>query len=258
MIKIRKNNIWENADDIYKEMFIKYRDRNRYSENPYSENGITISRDNNDPFNGIYLHVENMKLPICDWDDVKIFLTDIENVNWYSTRNYQTWAYYDFIYDNKNRKKYISPGSICLPGDIIIDINNLSPNIVFKLFRNSNNSISFERNDINRSYFRICDNEWARVGYRGFYTRITMDPGIIIIPPNSQLNVNKLELPNDLILTETNDQNEQCIMCINYKINICFLPCNHSISCSECYKKMEKNICPICKNEIVSIIKNNK
>jgi len=255
MIKIRRNNIWENAEDKYKELFNKYREQNRYSERPFSENGITISRNIDDPFNGIFISIDNIKYPICDWNDVKIFLTDMDNVNWYPARNYQTWAYYDFIYDNKNRKNYISRGSTYTPGDTIIDIDNLNSNIVFKLMRNNNNSISFERNDVMRSHFRICDNEWARLGYRGFYTRITMDPGMIVIPPSDQSNINKLELPEGLLLVETSDENEQCIMCIQYKVNIIFTPCNHSISCSDCYQKMEKNVCPICKNNIVSIIK---
>jgi hypothetical protein len=254
MIKIRKNNNWENAGDIYSEMFNKYREQNRYSEIPYTENGITISRDMNDPYNGVYLHIDTNKYPICDWNDVKIFLTDRNDVNWYSARNYQTWSYFDFIYDNKNRKNYRSPGSIYMPGNTIIELDNLQPNIVFKLIRNSNNSISFERNDMNHSHFRICDNEWARLGYRGFYTRLTMDPGMIVIPP-SNLSSNKLELPDNLILSESTDENEQCIMCVNYKVNINFLPCNHAISCSECYLKMEQNVCPLCKINIISITK---
>ena len=30
---------------------------------------------------------------------------------------------------------------------------------------------------------RICDNHMARIGYRGFYTRLTMDVGMIVTPP---------------------------------------------------------------------------
>jgi len=254
MIKIRRNNIWENAGDIYSNMFKKYCAQNQYSETPYTENEITISRDMNDPYNGVYLHVDNIKYPICDWNDIKIFLTDRDNVNWYPTRNYQTWAYIDFIYDNKNRKTYSSPGSIDILGNTMIKLDNLQPNIVFKLIRNNNNSISLERNDLNMSHFRVCDNEWARLGYRGYYNRMTMDPGIIVLRP-SDIPSNKLELPENLVLIESADENEQCIMCVNYKVNIRFIPCNHSISCSECYLKMEQNKCPLCKNKIESIDK---
>lgn len=255
MIKIKFNDSWEEADEQYIDMFNKYRRQNRYSELPYTENDITIGRINNDAHNGIYIHIGNHKYPICDWDDVKIFLTDLDDVRWYPARNYQTWAFFDFIYDNKNSKNYVSYGSTIIPGDIVIDIPGLPADIIFKIKRNSNYSISFQRNDLYYSQFRISDNEWARTGYRGFYTRMTMDPGMIILPP-IEIQSNKLELPNDLILTQTNDENDQCIMCVNYKINIRFEPCNHSVSCSECYKKMEYNLCPICKKNINKIIKN--
>jgi hypothetical protein len=254
MIKIRINDKWHIANETHREMFIKYRNQNRYSELPLTENGITISRDNNDPYNGIYIQTEtNNKYPICDWSDVKIFLTDREPADWLPARNYQTWAFFDYIYDNKITKKYVSRGTLYDIEDTIIDIDGISPGIVFKISRNSyNNSIYFERNDQNRWQSRISDNDWARLGYRGFYTRITMDPGMIIIPPTN-LQSDKIQLPSGLELDQTSNENEQCLMCVNYKINIKFQPCNHAISCSECYIKMEQNVCPICKNNINDI-----
>jgi hypothetical protein len=254
MIKIKINGRWKDASYDYRQMFIKYRERNRYSEIPLTENGWTISRDNNDPYNGIFIQTETNKLPICDWNDVKIFLVNVATPDWYSARDYQTWAFFDFIYDNKLSKNYVSPGSLYNSGDTIIDIDNILPGIIFRIYRNSNNSIEFERNDEHRTRCRISDNEWARLGYRGFYTRLTMDPGIIIIPPNTNTNhSNKLQLPIGLIAVETNEEKEQCILCVTNKINICYLPCNHFINCSECYIKMENNLCPLCKTSISNI-----
>ena len=179
-----------------------------------------------------------------------MFIVNREPVDWYLGRDYQTWAYYDFIYDNNVSKNYFSQGSFHNIGDTLIDINNIAPGIIFRISRNINNSIYFERNDAYLSHSRISDNEWARLGYRGFYARITMDPGRTIIPPNS----NKIQLPTGLVAIETNNEKDQCIMCVSYKVNIRFQPCNHSISCSECYKKMENNLCPVCKTEISNII----
>jgi hypothetical protein len=254
MIKIKINGCWKEATFDYRQMFIKYRDRNRYSERPLTENGWTILRDNNDPYNGIYIQTETDKIPICDWNDVKVFLVNALTPDWYFTRDYQTWAFYDFIYDNKLSKNYVSPGSLHNSGDTIIDIDNISPGIIFRIYRNSNNSIEFERNDAHNTRSRISDNEWARLGYRGFYNRLTMDPGIIITSPNTNHSNNKIQLPIGLIAIETNDEKEQCILCVTNKINICFQSCNHSISCSECYKKMENNLCPLCKTLISNII----
>jgi hypothetical protein len=87
---------------------------------------------------------------------------------------------------------------------VTIDIEEeLPPNIIFSVSRNENNSVYYEKNESiyyknnensqnNETYpirVRICDSEYARTGYLGFYTRITMDPGIIITPPGSLENV---------------------------------------------------------------------
>jgi hypothetical protein len=256
LIKIKYRNSWVNASDEQVLLFQEYRQQNRYREIPLHKNNMTIFRENNNPHTGIYIQINNSKYPICDWNDVKLFLTNQEPVDWYRARDYQTWAFFDYIYDDKPVKTYASCGSQ-IADATVIDVNNLSAGIIFKLGRNDNDSIYLERNDINQSQSRISDNEWSRLGYRGFYTRITMDPGMIVIPPSghNHNHTNKIALPANLQIEETDDENLQCLLCACNKINIKFMPCAHSVECSLCYTKMEKNVCPVCKTEITAIVK---
>ena len=138
MIKININGVWTLAGDKYTSIFQKYVNQNRlYREVPYIEDGITISRDSNDPYNASYIHIGNHKIPICDWNNVKVFLLEMEPVDWHNARDYQTWAYYDFMYDNKQRKTYATKYSTYLAYPphtrevTEIDIDDLQPNIIF-------------------------------------------------------------------------------------------------------------------------------
>jgi len=255
MIKIKYGNNWVAANEEQVRMFNQYRSQNQYREAPFNyDDGAVIFRENNDPHNGICIRINQHTMPICDWNDVKIFLVDQEPVDWHRSRDYQTWAFYDYIYDNKPTKTYISKGTDRThETDTYLEVDHLYPGIVFKIGRNDNNSIYFERNDINRSRSRISDNEWARLGFRGFYYRMTMDMGVIVIPPPQ--HTTKIQLPHDVIVEETDNENHQCFMCVSNKINIKFMPCCHAVGCSDCYIKMDKNECPICKKGINFIVK---
>ena len=184
-----------------------------------------------------------------DFEDVRVFLLDLNPVDWYAARNYQIWAYYDFMYDNQQRKTYASKNSIRSPSTVEIDIDGLFPNIIFSISRNENNSVYYERNDERGTRVRICDNHMARIGYRGFYTRMTMDVGMIVTPPPlPQVPVSSLNgLPP---VEQTDIEEDQCILCYTNKKNITLSPCNHNIMCSACYVKLEKkNVCPVCRTE---------
>lgn len=219
---------------------------------------------------------EMQELPIIDWNDIKLFLINTYMPdNWYNARSYQTWAYINFIYDNKEVKYYASRGSYVNDDEddvevsvgriqyTIIDIDNVGPNIIFSIKRNSNSSVSFVRE--NNQNVRICDDERARAGYKGYYTRMTMDIGMIITPPTLGpvpilipipiLAPIHHVIPSTIIGIETDVENEQCILCCNYKKNICFTPCNHNIICSCCYIKLDKGgrECPICKGVVNNV-----
>jgi hypothetical protein len=115
---------------------------------------------------------------------------------------------------------------------------------------------------------RICDHEGARAGFRGFYTRITMDPGVIVTPPQTQQPIQliqpvpsytascsiPLQLPPLISTVKTNVEEDQCILCYENAKNLTFGPCAHNIACSECYGKLIKpRECPVCKQAISTL-----
>jgi hypothetical protein len=168
-----------------------------------------------------------------------------------------------------------------------IDLDGLPPNIIFSLSRNENGSVYYERNDAHGTRVRICDHEGARAGFRGFYNRITMDPGIIVTPPLQQpvtsyappsfneivehfnqqpiqliqpvpsytaSSAVPLQLPPGIIAQKTNVEEDQCILCYENTKNLTFGPCAHTIACSECYVRLMKpRECPVCKQAIESL-----
>ena len=230
-----------------------------------ANNNIIIAQE-------IHESVENagLAIPIIDMNDISVFIVDnpsMSRANWVSARPYQAWAYRDFMYDPHRsiRKSYMSRGTSSLLYEsndnilanqiVTIDVANISPNIVFNLSRNDNHSVYFERNDYSASRTRICDNEYTRAGYLGFYTRITMDPGMIVIPPpQSASAASLLSVAHLADLEETADEEHQCIMCFKYRVNARFSPCEHKISCSACYSKMTKNECPVCRAVITRVM----
>jgi hypothetical protein len=145
-----------------------------------------------------------------------------------------------------------------------IDIDGLPPNIIFSISRNDNGSVYYERNDAHGTRVRICDHEGARAGFRGFYTRMTMDPGIIVMPPQpiqltqpfpSYSASSSLQLPPGISLIKTSVEEDQCILCYENRKNIIFSPCGHNIACSACYIRLIKpRECPVCKQAISSLV----
>ena len=237
-------------------------------------NNITITQEIHDGMEN-----QGKSLPIMDMNDVSVFIVDnpsMGRANWLQARQYQVWAYRDFMYDRHRtiKKSYMSRGTMpyayqdndrILQNQIVtINVGNIQPNIIFNISRNENNSVYYERNDEFYTRVRICDNESARSGYLGFYTRLTMDPGIIVIPPPhlhaslfagggggsaALLSTSHLTEPE-----ETDNEEHQCILCFMYRVNTRFSPCEHTVCCAACYSKMAKNECPVCRAEITQIV----
>ena len=164
MYKIYKNNNWSDITDL--SIIENFKNFLRFPEN---NNGQFI----NEGFYKYYILIENIKYPIADWDNVFVFLTDIDNPRWVNARPYQTWAFYDFIYKNQKEILYASKHSsirnyIELPFDIV-------NNIIFKLYYNENGSISYEKDDLNKTNVRISNNNDEMSYYKGFYNRITSE-----------------------------------------------------------------------------------
>lgn len=257
---------WDGQDDT---------DRSTRSEYIFPENENQNDRDN-------YPEVTPNSTPIIDFNDIYIFLVDgvtgpgsRSGAGWVKARNYQTWAYIDFIYDTRPRKCYASKYSsyLAFPAGfdnanvVTIDIDRLTPNIIFSVSRNDNNSVYYEKNDSSHTRVRICDNELARAGFLGFYTRITMDVGMIITPPlashaYAHAHAHTISSPGSALICLgvqppmidlTDNEEEQCIMCYENKKNVRFHPCNHVISCYRCVRQMNKCECPVCKSAIHTI-----
>ena len=251
-IKVRYNNHWVPANPDYCQAYKNYKNQPIYHpEEPVTTRSLTVYRTNNDVYLPTYIRDGDNIYPIADFEDFRVFLLDLNPVDWYAARNYQIWAYYDFMYDNQQRKTYASKYSIRSTSTVEIDIDGLPPNIIFSISRNENNSVYYERNDPRGTRVRICDNHMARIGYRGFYTRMTMDVGMIVTPPQlPQLAVSSLDgLPQP---EQTDIEEDQCILCYTNKKNITLSPCNHNIMCSACYVKLEKkNECPVCRGGTV-------
>ena len=258
-IKIRHNNCWVLANPDYCQAYQNYKNQPIYHpEESVTTESLTVYRMNNDVYLPTYIRDGDNIYPIADFEDVRVFLLDSSPVDWYAARNYQIWAYYDFMYDptNQTRKTYASKYSSYLAyppnirdRDIVeIEINGLPSNIVFSISRNENNSVYYERNDPRGTRVRICDNHMARIGYSGFYTRMTMDIGIIVIPPQLPQVSAFSSLDGLPPLEQTDIEEDQCILCYTNKKNITLNPCNHNIMCSACYVKLEKkNVCPVCR-----------
>ena len=223
-------------------------------------------------------------IPIIDFNDIYVFLVDgvtgpgsRSGAGWVKSRNYQSWAFIDFIYDTRPRKCYASKYStyLAFPAGFdsanvaTIDIEGLPPNIIFSISRNDNNSVYYERNDSGRSRVRICDNEFARTGFLGFYTRLTMDVSPIITPPPVAASHAHIHAHAHTIFSHgssiicignkppmvdlTDNEEHQCIMCYENKKNVRFTPCNHAVSCYRCVQQMNKCECPVCKSAIHTI-----
>jgi len=222
-----------------------------------------------------------VSIPIIDINDIYVFLTDHppNDPNWVAARSYQIWAYRDYVYDRNRmvKKSYMTRDTYRFVYEddihmlanqmVTIDVANVPPNIVFNISRNNNNSVYYERNDTMRRRIRMCDSQFARIGYLGYYTRLTMDPGMIVnyppeLPSIPSASPNLLSVAHLLPLEEIadtdtdtdTDTDQRCILCVRYRVNARFSPCEHKVCCSDCYSKMSKNECPICRAEIMRVM----
>lgn len=269
---------WVPAPPDWAAAYMQHKSRPAYSPEAPSnyENRFLVYREENNCYMPTRIQCSDTGdvHPIMDCADVKVFLQDAEPVNWYPARNYQMWAFRDFIYDpaRPERKFYASKYSSHLffqrgstnRNVTDIDVDGLPPNIIFSISRNENGSVYYERNDARGTRVRICDHEGARARFRGFYNRITMDTGMIVTPPLQQpiqliqpmpsytaSSAVPLELPPLISTVKTNVEEDQCILCYENAKNLTFGPCAHNIACSACYVKLIKpRECPVCKQAI--------
>ncbi len=169
------NGIWAPARNYQIDAYNQFKNQNNFEREIIHDNGLIghnkiyfkIKRNENQQT--IILRENGSIMPIADWNDVKVFIYDRNPANWYSARNYQTWAYFDFVYSGDNERYYASNGSTRkIPGTQYIDIpiQNLEPDIIFRMSRNDNGTIFYEKNDGVRTRIRISDNEIHRSSHK--------------------------------------------------------------------------------------------
>ena len=258
-IKIKLNNIWINANNDQKNAFLQFKCLNNHQIilNTINNNEFTIARENNATY---IIENNGSKYPIADWNDVKVFLIDNANPSWYNARDYQTWSYFDFLYSNDNERRYKTRNSNNLNHNYTyyeIPIHNLYSNIIFRISRNDNGTIFYEKDDIHRTKVRISDNQYDRSGYMAYYRRLTDDIFAYAVP--TVINpVSTLIIP-DVPVSITLNDSEMCIVCNENKQNIKLIPCNHISTCSVCaaeiLKYTHKLNCPICRVETTNVNK---
>ena len=267
-IKVRSDRgVWQEADTYQIQAYELFKSHN--SDEIIHNNHSVVTVIKKIDGKTYLVKANGDKQPICDWNNVKVFLTDQNPVNWYPARNYQIWTYFDFLYDENNlsEKKYYTRGSNPIyynSNYIQIPLNFMEPNIIFKMIRNEHNRIYYVRNDMYRSMVRISDNEKERMGYLGFYNRMNLPLHPIEILPYSSVETPKIIIPDTINITTYNDA-DMCIICNNYKKNVQFRPCNHDSVCSYCAKqildKKKKLECPVCRGIVTNVEKikvNNK
>lgn len=211
----------------------------------------------------IYIMRENnTRMSIVDWNDVKVFLLDKNPVGWYPGRSYQTWAFFDFVYCGEQERYYASNGSTeFLPGVnyINIPVENLEPNIIFRMSRNENGTVFYEKDDAGRTRVRISDNDFERAEYLHSYQNMNN--------PRQNINNNNEEFSLTIFETilfdvkETLDDDEMCVVCNVNQQNIRFMPCKHTATCSVCAQELlrrshnEQLDCPMCRQNVNTIKK---
>lgn len=273
-VRIRnENGEWVQPLEYQKEAYIKFTsETNVFSRNEMKKYTINTMdgiyecciEKNNMYDIKIYID-ENHKYPIVNYNDVKVFLTDVTSIGWYRARDYQIWSFYDFIYSDVEVKYYKSnDGGI---NDEIINYTviplALPMGIIFKISKNENGTIYYEKNDINRTRVRISNNEYERIGYQGYYNRITDSGNFTIdysyVQNNDNNNVIIGKIDNmKLLMKEVDDDETMCLICNVYERNIRIKPCNHEYMCSICCKNMlkktpNKKLCPFCRVNITDV-----
>jgi len=257
-IQIFSNNIWQEANTHQKDAFIhltnQYYNTNltyEYYDEILNKTCIISREDCN---TGTY--IDNIFL-IGDFNNVKVFIAIDFNMNWYDAYNYQTLSYFTYLQKQQNELSFHSKYSRNpMPGSIELPFNNLPSDICYTIKRNSNNTIIYEKNNLERDRVRISDHAGYRNNYLGYYIRMT-EP-IEFIPVSSLLS--ELIFPTDVINIEIDENNTdlQCIICYNIQWNIKY-SCGHNKVCLICSKQIynyHKQLkCPICKEIITKIDK---
>lgn len=126
------------------QQFLRYEKDVNYNKNGYK---YRICREDR----GTYLIREDgTKMPICDWNNVKIFVINGDLTDWKNADEDITEDYYNLIYNGLDE----------------IDCQ------LYKIYRDEHKIMYQTKNDSNT--YRISDNQFERDNLLGFYRRMMM------------------------------------------------------------------------------------
>ena len=232
----------------------------------YDTHGYEFDIKRTDQNSGIhFIRTDGSKCNIADFNGIKVFLIDHPSgvPNWYRARDYQIWAFLDFIYDNKKSKTYKSvnvpnrlPNDVVLALDIYKEDGTIDKTpYEFTIFRADNGNIYFQPVDGRRLKMSDSSNEFER-----YQRHIDQDYPAIAFSINSlEEQPFTCQSIGKIPSFETIDESKLnvCIVCLTNLWNVIALPCGHIQTCSKCLtvESQKHNKCPICRTVITSFAK---
>lgn len=107
-------------------------------------------------------------------------------------------------------------------------------------------------------YFPFCPYVLLRKG-ETFVQSVISESCEIAIDKNHEQPVNE----NKPICLKTSDNEPGecekslilCKICLVKEVQVCYRPCNHVITCVKCALSLNKLLCPICRTEIINMIR---
>lgn len=256
---------WVDARPYQVDAFRQFKE-NREQDLYYNKKGYTFHIKRTNPDSGIhFIRTDGTKCNIADFNSIKIFLIDHPSgiPNWYRARDYQIWAFLDFIYDNKKSKTY---KTLNIPNhqesDVALTLTIYKENgtvdnskYEFTIFRSDNGKIYFQ--SIDGRKLRMSDNSNE---FEYYQKHIEQDyPAIAFTSGTLEEQEFSSETIKAISAFETSDESKPnvCIVCLKNLWNVIVLSCGHIQICSECLtiESQKHNKCPYCRTDITSFAK---
>jgi hypothetical protein len=229
-------------------------------------NGYKFTIKREDKNSGIhFIRTDGSKCNIADFNAIKIFLLDHPSgiPNWYMAKDYQIWAFLDFIYDDKKSKTYkTSNVPLICPNDVILaldifrsDGSKDESKYEFTIFRADNGNIYFQPLDGRRLKMSDCS-----ALFEEYQKHVEQDyPAIAFNISSLDEQLFMFDNINAIPCFETSDESKLnvCIICYTNLWNVIALPCGHIQSCSKCLtmESQKEQKCPLCRTMITSFAK---
>jgi len=66
----------------------------------------------------------------------------------------------------------------------------------------------------------------------------------------AKLWTDRFQLP----VTEEHEKDFACIICLDFRTNVLFLPCKHAVYCAACFVQNPTTTCPLCRTTITKAL----